>query len=101
MESIRRIGPRTIAVTLAQGIKRQIRKMLYEVGYEVEELTRTRIGGLSDNRLRSGQWRHLSPRDLARIETPPRESARPPQTRPRPAPPAARGARPRRNPSSP
>jgi 23S rRNA pseudouridine2605 synthase len=64
MEEVKQLGPTRLRVTLQQGIKRQIRLMLYELGYEVEQLVRIRIGPLFLGRLRPGEWRRLSPKDV-------------------------------------
>jgi 23S rRNA pseudouridine2605 synthase len=60
MESIRVINPTKLTVILRQGLKRQIREMLWATGeYRVKRLTRTRIGQLSDPKLKTGHWRPL------------------------------------------
>jgi 23S rRNA pseudouridine2605 synthase len=63
-ESVRMVGPRLLRVVLKQGIKRQIRLMLYRIGYEVERLRRIRMGPLSDFKLPPGAWRPLSIKEL-------------------------------------
>ncbi len=60
MESIRVLGPRKLRVVLSQGIKRQIRLMFYDCGYEVDRLVRIRIGSLWIERMRAGEHRPLS-----------------------------------------
>jgi 23S rRNA pseudouridine2605 synthase len=64
-ERVRIIAPKVIQATLKQGIKRQIRLMLYEMGYEVERLRRTRIGGLTDHRLPPGACRRLTDKETS------------------------------------
>jgi 23S rRNA pseudouridine2605 synthase len=64
-ERLRILAPKVIQVTLRQGLKRQIRLMLYEMGYEVERLRRTRIGGLTDYRLPPGACRRLTEKESA------------------------------------
>jgi 23S rRNA pseudouridine2605 synthase len=64
MEELKQLGPTRLRITLKQGIKRQIRLMLYEFGYEVEQLLRIRIGPLFLGRLRPGEWRRLSPKEV-------------------------------------
>lgn len=49
-----------VHVVLKQGLKRQIREMFFLLGYEVERLVRTRIGGLWLKGLSKGGWRELS-----------------------------------------
>jgi 23S rRNA pseudouridine2605 synthase len=65
------LAPKKILVTLRQGIKRQIRLMLYHMGYEVERLTRTRIGGLTDHRLPVGACRRLNDKEVAQLSLKP------------------------------
>ena len=64
MESVNETRRQTLRVVLRQGIKRQIRLMLYELGYEVESLCRVRIGAVHLGRLRSGEWRMLDGREI-------------------------------------
>jgi len=64
-ERLRILAPKVIQVTLRQGLKRQIRLMLYGMGYEVERLRRTRIGGLTDYRLPPGACRRLTEKESA------------------------------------
>jgi 23S rRNA pseudouridine2605 synthase len=54
-------------VVLAQGLKRQIRLMLYDRGYEVVRLRRIRIGRLTDHKLPPGAWRPLSQKECAQL----------------------------------
>ena len=68
MESLSVIAPNRIRVILTQGIKRQIRIMLYACGYEVENLRRIRIGTIRIDKLRPGMWRMLSPKDVADLK---------------------------------
>lgn len=65
MESLRIIRPCVVRVVLTQGIKRQIRLMFYRVGFEVRRLVRIRLGGLILGSLSSGEWRVLSPSEIA------------------------------------
>ena len=64
-ERVRMLAPKVIQVTLRQGIKRQIRLMLYEMGYEVARLRRTRIGALTDYRLPPGACRRLTEKETS------------------------------------
>jgi 23S rRNA pseudouridine2605 synthase len=68
MESVQILSPEKLRVILTQGIKRQIRLMLYDCGYEVENLRRTRIGTVRIEKLRPGMWRMLSPKDIADLK---------------------------------
>jgi len=59
-ESVKQLSPVLLRIVLRQGIKRQIRLMLYKVGYEVERLIRVRVGPLRLTELRAGEWRALT-----------------------------------------
>jgi 23S rRNA pseudouridine2605 synthase len=69
-ERVEIIAPQHLRLTLTQGIKRQIRLMLYELGYEVERLVRTRLGPLKIDAMRPGEWRMLTPREIAALKKP-------------------------------
>jgi 23S rRNA pseudouridine2605 synthase len=58
------IGPTRLRVVLRQGINRQIRRMFYDIGCEVERLVRVRIGPLRLGDLPRGHWRPLSAMEL-------------------------------------
>jgi 23S rRNA pseudouridine2605 synthase len=64
MEAIMIDTPQRIRVVLMQGIKRQIRHMMYELGYEVVQLRRVRIGAVHLAKLRVGEWRMLTPKEV-------------------------------------
>ena len=49
-----------ISITLKQGWKRQIRRMLNELDYKIRRLLRVRIGDLNLYNLPSGKWKNLS-----------------------------------------
>jgi 23S rRNA pseudouridine2605 synthase len=79
------ITPHRVHVVLKQGLKRQIRLMFYFLGYEVERLTRIRIGWLQLRGLAKGSWKELKPTDVERFfkeePTKSRERPRPPVTK--------------------
>lgn len=54
-------------VVLKQGLKRQIRLMFYQLGFEVERLTRLRIGWLELRGLPRGGWKELSQAEIERF----------------------------------
>src|SRR5690606_7209355 len=60
-------APGGATIVLGEGRKRQVRRMLAEVGYEVERLLRTRIAGLELGELPSGSWRLLKDEDFAAL----------------------------------
>ena len=61
--------PRHLRLVLLQGIKRQIRLMLYELGYEVERLVRVRIGPVRIARMLPGEWRMLTPKEVSALKS--------------------------------
>ena len=65
--AVEQIEPRVVALTLTQGIKRQIRLMFEAIGYRVQRLQRVRIGAFTAPELRSGRWRILSAAETAQL----------------------------------
>lgn len=51
-------------IILVQGLNRQIRRMCYKLGYEVEVLKRIRMGGVSVGDLKAGAWRFIKKQDI-------------------------------------
>ncbi len=68
MDEVEQISANKLRVILSQGIKRQIRLMMYDCGFEVENLRRVRIGSVRIDKLRAGMWRMLSPKDVADLK---------------------------------
>lgn len=56
-----------VLLTIREGRNRQVRRMLEAVGHPVRSLKRVRIGGLSDRRLKPGQWRDVTAVELAAL----------------------------------
>ena len=56
-----------LSVTVRQGLNRQVRRMCAVAGLEVERLVRVREGPLKLGTLPRGQWRPLTPEELAAI----------------------------------
>ncbi|MFD1382866.1 23S rRNA pseudouridine(2604) synthase RluF [Rhodanobacter aciditrophus] len=54
-------------ITLVQGLNRQIRRMAEHFGYEVVQLERIRIMNVSLKGLALGDWRDLTPKEVAGI----------------------------------
>ncbi|MCX6851836.1 MAG: pseudouridine synthase [Verrucomicrobia bacterium] len=54
-------------IVLKMGLKRQIRMMLYYLGYEVTRLTRIRIGWLKLHGLARGAYKELTPTEVERF----------------------------------
>lgn len=79
-------------MVLVQGLNRQIRRMAEHFGYEVTRLERLRIMNISLGNLPVGQWRDLTPEELAVLMDSIRESssdapavAKKPSVKPKPA----------------
>jgi pseudouridine synthase len=85
-------GDRTLTVlevVMAEGKKRQIRRVASALGHPVEHLTRTHIGKLALGDLRPGEWRTLTASDVQAMLAPyaPLRTSRPAAPKHRPAPP--------------
>jgi 23S rRNA pseudouridine2605 synthase len=68
LQAIYPLKPTRLRVVLRQGINRQIRRMFYEVGYEVKRLIRIRIGRLRLGDLPRGHWRPLTGSELRSLQ---------------------------------
>jgi 23S rRNA pseudouridine2605 synthase len=64
--NIRRLGPGRVELSIHEGRKHQVKRMLEAVGHPVRRLHRPRYAGLTVEGLGSGEWREL--RD-AEVET--------------------------------
>lgn len=64
VESVRNLAPNKLQIVLHQGLKRQIRIMLGQLGYKVQRLTRTRLGPLTLRGVKPGSYRELREEDL-------------------------------------
>ncbi len=69
-EKVEILAPQHLRLVLTQGIKRQIRLMLYDLGYEVERLARIRLGPLKIGEMRPGEWRLLTSKEIAALKSP-------------------------------
>ena len=58
-------------VTLFQGHNQQIRKMFDSIGHSVVKLRRLKIGPIDDRGLRVGDYRKLTPQEVAAVKTVP------------------------------
>ncbi len=56
-----------LSVTLHEGRKRQVRRMLAAVGHPVLRLVRVRVGGLRLGDLPAGQWRALNAAEVEKL----------------------------------
>jgi 23S rRNA pseudouridine2605 synthase len=57
-------------VLLHQGRNQQVRRMFELIGHSVLKLRRVRIGFLTDEKMKPGEWRFLSPAEAARLMKP-------------------------------
>ena len=57
-----------IEVTIHEGRKRQVRRMLQHVGHPVTRLKRIRIAGLSLGALKPGEFRYLTPDEVEKLK---------------------------------
>jgi len=64
VESVRSLGATKIQIVLHQGLKRQIRVMLGQLGFKVQRLIRTRLGPLTMRGIKPGSYRDLRKEDL-------------------------------------
>ena len=56
--------PGILRIVIHEGRNRQVRRMCEAIGHPVTRLVRTRIGPLSDRRLKPGEWRELTQPEL-------------------------------------
>ncbi|SUB59406.1 Ribosomal large subunit pseudouridine synthase F [Phocoenobacter uteri] len=64
---VEKISDRVFKIILIQGLNRQIRRMCEYLGYEVQRLKRVRIMNVSLDRLKTGEWRELTAKEMAEI----------------------------------
>ena len=62
---VTKVSPTVFNITLVQGLNRQIRRMCEHFGYEVVKLERTRIMNVSLKGIPVGDWRDLTPKEMA------------------------------------
>ncbi len=73
------VPPGGLRITSHEGRKRQVRRMCDAIGHPVHRLVRTRIGPVTDRRLRPGSWRVLTAQEVRTLE---RAAAQSPKSRP-------------------
>jgi 23S rRNA pseudouridine2605 synthase len=67
----RRLGPSRIELSVHEGRKHQVKRMLAAVGHPVTCLHRSRYAGLELEGLEPGQWRELEPFEVERLTSRP------------------------------
>ena len=65
-----RLAPSRLELTLHEGRKHQVKRMLAAVGHPVTRLHRSSYAGLTADGLRPGEWRELRPEEVERLRTP-------------------------------
>jgi 23S rRNA pseudouridine2605 synthase len=63
----RRLGPRHVELSVHEGRKHQVKRMLAAVGHPVTHLHRSRYAGLTLEGLEPGAWRELEPIEVDRL----------------------------------
>jgi 23S rRNA pseudouridine2605 synthase len=66
--SAKRLGPSRVELTIHEGRKHQVKRMLAAVGHPVRHLHRSVYAGLTLEGLEPGQWRELEPAEIARLQ---------------------------------
>lgn len=64
---VAQVAPDVLRLTIHEGRNRQVRRMCEAVGHPVLRLVRTRIGPITDTRLKAGEWRLLRPAEVAAL----------------------------------
>jgi 23S rRNA pseudouridine2605 synthase len=63
----RRLGPGRIELTIHEGRKHQVKRMLAAVGHPVRRLHRSAYAGLTLEGLEPGRWRELEPSEIQQL----------------------------------
>jgi 23S rRNA pseudouridine2605 synthase len=64
---VRRLGPSRIELTIHEGRKHQVKRMLEAVGRPVKRLHRSRYAGLAVEGIEPGHWRELTAGEVASL----------------------------------
>jgi pseudouridine synthase len=67
---VRRLGPSSIELSIHEGRKHQVKRMLEAVGHPVRRLHRSRYAGLTVEDVEPGHWRELSNEEVAELQRP-------------------------------
>lgn len=65
--NVEKLSERVFKIVLVQGLNRQIRRMCSYLNYEVTKLKRTRIMNITLGKLKTGEWRDLTAKELEEI----------------------------------
>jgi 23S rRNA pseudouridine2605 synthase len=63
----RRLAPTRVELSIHEGRKHQVKRMLEAIGHSVTRLHRSRYGGLTLQGLEPGAWRELEPSEVERL----------------------------------
>ncbi len=69
LNSGRRDRDGVLLLTIREGRNRQVRRMCEAVGHPVRKLRRIRIGPIADRRLKPGEWRELTLREVEKLRS--------------------------------
>ncbi|MDF1544229.1 MAG: pseudouridine synthase [bacterium] len=58
-----------IRMHLREGRKREVRQLCKAVGHPVQRLTRTEFAGINSGGLKAGDWRHLTPAEVKKLQS--------------------------------
>ena len=64
----RRLAAERVELTVHEGRKHQVKRMLAAAGHPVRRLRRVRYGPLTVDGLAEGQWRELTPREVEQLQ---------------------------------
>ena len=67
---VRRLAPSRVELTIHEGRKHQVKRMLEAVGHPVSRLHRSRYAGLTPAGLEPGEWRELTAAEVAALQRP-------------------------------
>jgi pseudouridine synthase len=67
---VKRLASSRLELTLHEGRKHQVKRMLAAVGHPVKALHRSSYAGLTADGLAPGEWRELSREEVARLRAP-------------------------------
>jgi 23S rRNA pseudouridine2605 synthase len=68
--TVERVGPSSLELTIHEGRKHQVKRMLEAVGHPVRRLHRSRYAGLTLGELSPGEWRELTRDEVAKLRAP-------------------------------
>ena len=74
---VRRLGPNRVELSIHEGRKHQVKRMLEAVGHPVRRLHRPRYAGLNIKGLGPGEWRELGGAEVEALRELTRSRARP------------------------